>query len=137
MAPTGTRQSYAGLIDLGYQAANLLLEASSRLFNREDPDSAMELWPLLDRLRDSISARVADVELVGSDEVINAAHRLRRAFRRAPDLLISCAQSLKHGDERREELSAQLSPRVRWMFEAVHRLVEAAKGDLRVDVGQS
>ena len=38
------RQSYAALIDAGYQAANLYLEASSRLFEGNDPDGATELW---------------------------------------------------------------------------------------------
>jgi hypothetical protein len=127
------RQSYAALIDVGYQAANLYLEASSRLFDRNDPDGAMELWRPLDALRDLISGKVADVELVGSTEVVRAARGLRRAFRRAPDLLIHAAQGVKEDIEPRGELSADLSPRVRSLFGAVHRLVDTAKRDLRIE----
>jgi hypothetical protein len=127
------RQSYAALIDVGYQGANLYLEASSRLFDRNDPAGAMELWQPLDALRDVISGRVADVELVGSTEVVRAARSLRRAFRRAPDLLIHVAHSAKENNETRDELAADLSPKVRSLFSAVHRLVDTAKRDLRIE----
>jgi hypothetical protein len=126
------RQSYAALIDVGYQAANLYLEASSRVFDQNDPAGALELWQRLDTLRDLISAKVADVELVGSAEVVSAAHGLRRTFRRAPDLLAHAARELTH--KGRDELSVDLSPRVRAIFEAVHRLVDTAKRDLRIEL---
>ena len=127
------RQSCAALIDAGYQAANLYLEASSRLFEGNDPDGATELWRPLDALRDVISGKVADVELVGSTEVVRASRALQRAFRRTPDLLIHAAHGVKENIERRDELSADLSPRVRSLFGAVHRLVDTTKRDLRIE----
>lgn len=127
------RQSYAALIDVGYQAANLYLEASSRLFDKKDPDGAMELWEPLDALRDEISGRAADVELVGSTEVVRAARSLRRTFRRAPNLLIYAARGVKKNTEPPDKLSADVSPQVRSLFSAVHRLVDTAKRDLRIE----
>lgn len=126
------RQSYAALIDVGYQAAQLYLEAALRLFDRNDPDGAIELWRPLDTLRDTTSGKVADVELVGSPAVVSAAHGLRRAFRRAPDLLINSARRAKESTEPEED-SVGLSPRVRAIFGAVQHLVETAKRDLRID----
>jgi len=127
------RQSYAALIDVGYRASNLYLEASSRIFDRSDPDGAIELWQPLDALRDLMSGKVADVELVGSGEVVKAAHGLRRAFRRAPDLLIRAARGIKEDAGQRDELAEEISPRVRSLFKAVQHLTDIAKRDLRIE----
>lgn len=130
------RQSYARLIDVGYEAASLLLEASSRVFDSADPDAARELWPTLDQLRDTIRAKVADVELVGSAAVVDAAYELRSVFRRAPDVLLTCA-SIRDDPGRAEELSSAMAPKVRAMFRVVQRLTEVAKRDLRIDTGSA
>jgi hypothetical protein len=125
------RQSYASLIDAGYQAASLLLDAASRLFDgAADPDSALELWRPLDELRDSIAAKVADVELIGSKGVVSAAHGLRRTFRRAPDMLLYCAREIKEDRKGQSDLSSHLP--VRRMFGAVHRLTDESRKDLAV-----
>jgi len=65
----------------------MLWEAQSRAFDEGDIKGALQLWKPLEELRDAIYAQVADVELVGSDTVIVAAHSLRRTVRRAPGLL--------------------------------------------------
>lgn len=131
------RQSYATLAHLGFQAAAVLQEAASRLHDRHDSRGARELWTRLDELRDSISAQVADVQLVGSEAVIEAAHRLRRSFRRAPDLLDQSVTTAQAGDPGIHESDENLSARTRAVYEATHSLVTAATQDLRMSLDGS
>jgi hypothetical protein len=122
------RQAYAALVHLGFQAAATLIEAASRLHDQRDPDRALELWPRLDELGDAVAAQVADVRLVGSAAVIEAAHGLRRAVRRAPNALERRVAAYQAGETDSEELSA----RVRAVYRATDSLVEAATADLHV-----
>lgn len=128
------RQSYAALVHLGFQAAAVLLEAASRLHDRNDKKGALELWTRLDELQDTISAQVADVQLVGSNSVIEAAHGLRRSFRHAPSVLkqsVAASRARKSGSR---ESTDHLSERVRAVYRATHSLVEAATRDLHMSL---
>jgi hypothetical protein len=69
---TERRKSYAALVETGYAAANLYLDAASRLFDRGDPDGAKGLWVELDRTRDELKLRVADVSLLGTPQIVDA-----------------------------------------------------------------
>ncbi|MGR6975231.1 hypothetical protein ACU639_37620 [Streptomyces cynarae] len=89
------RQAYAALVNLGFQIAATLLEAASRLHDRKDLKGALELWTRLDELQDAIHAQVADVQLVGSEAVITAAHTLRRSARRTAGLLSRSVDAAK------------------------------------------
>ncbi|MGV9243586.1 hypothetical protein [Streptomyces sp. NPDC003710] len=127
------RQAYAALVSLGFQLAATLLEAASRLHDRDDPDGALELWSRLDELQDAIHAQVADVQLVGSEAVLTTAHALRRSARHTASLL---SQSIDAAKKNADDGAANdgLSQRVRVLYGATNDLVEAATADLRVSV---
>lgn len=127
------RQAYAALVHLGFQIAATLTEAASRLHDRKDPKGALELWTRLDELQDAIHAQVADVQLVGSEAVITAAHTLRRSARRTAGLL---SQSVDAAKKRADDGTASdgLSQRIRLLYGATNDLVVAATEDLGVSV---
>ncbi|MFH9426227.1 hypothetical protein [Streptomyces sp. NPDC017529] len=131
------RQSYAALVHLGFQSAAVLLEAAARLHDRNDSKGALELWSRLDELQDAISAQVADVQLVGSEAVVEAAHGLRRSFRHAPRELKQAVAAFRTGECGDRELDGRLSGRVRTVYRATHALVETATHDLRISLGVS
>jgi len=132
------RQAYAALVHLGLQVAHTLLEAAARLHDRDDPEGALELWSRLDELEDAVSAQVADVRLVGSEAVVEAAHALRRSVRRAPSLLKRSVAAFQAGEGNQGEQDGELSEKVRAVYGATDGLVEAATADLResLDAGE-
>ncbi|WP_367318800.1 hypothetical protein [Streptomyces sp. HUAS ZL42] len=126
------RQAYAALVHLGFQAAATLLEAASRLHDRKDPEGALELWTRLDELEDAIHAQVADVQLVGSEAVLTAAHGLRRSARRTASLLSQSVDAAKKNRLDNGNTNDGLSERIRILYGATNDLVDAATADLRV-----
>ncbi|MCH5677915.1 hypothetical protein [Streptomyces gilvus] len=131
------RQAYAALVSLGFQAAATLLEAASRLHDRKDPDGALELWSRLDELEDAIYAKVADVQLVGSEAVLTKAYALRRSARRTASLLSQSVDAAREHQSDDDAADDGLSPRIRRLYGATHDLVEAATADLRVSLDAS
>lgn len=129
---TERRQSYAAFLDIGYQAANMLIEVASRILDGENLEGAAELMVPLDALRDAIRVRVADIELVGSPDVVSAALDVRRAFRRAPNIAATAIAQLSTTDADREGLSAALSSKVREMYTVVQNFVDSAQADLAI-----
>ncbi|MFG5720314.1 hypothetical protein [Streptomyces murinus] len=128
------RQAYAALVHLGFQIAATLLEAASRLHDRKDPDGALELWSRLDELEDAIRAQVADVQLVGSEAVLTAAHTLRRSARRTASLLSQSVDAARESQGDNDSGNDGLSQRVRLLYGATNNLVDAATADLRVSL---
>ncbi|MER6374855.1 hypothetical protein ABT255_42335 [Streptomyces mirabilis] len=129
------RQAYAALVHLGFQAAATLLEAASQLHDKGDPKGALELWTRLDELQDAIHAQVADVQLVGSEAVITAAHTLRRSARRTAGLLSQSVDAAKRKKADDDTATDGLSQRIRLLYGATNDLVAAATEDLRVSPG--
>jgi hypothetical protein len=76
---------------------------------------------------------VADVQLVGSETVITAAHALRRSARRTAGLL---SQSVDAAKKKANDGTARdgLSQRIRLLYGATNDLVQAATEDLRVSL---
>jgi hypothetical protein len=126
------RRSYAAMIETGYVAANLYLEGASRMFDNADLDGAKALWPELDNARDLLRIRATDVDLIGTRSIIEAAHGLRRSFRRAPNLYMNALHRLEAGEDP-SEVSREVSPQIRSLYGLVNDLVEEVRQDLGIN----